>query len=149
MSSTNNCCSGCDSEIMSRAPELRFHSGVPIRCVMFYRDHAKNASDFCKSHLFTFLMVRNCSQRFLGIFGSRAGRLLIARVSLKLQSPAGGPFALWNDRTFLVAHRGNRLWVTLVRLRLVLTCMWPGQPLPAQTAKSSGWVMLTHKLYRL
>jgi hypothetical protein len=34
--------------------------------VMFYPDHAQNASDFCKSQLSTFLMVRNCCKRFLG-----------------------------------------------------------------------------------
>jgi enamine deaminase RidA (YjgF/YER057c/UK114 family) len=61
---------------------------------MFYRDHVKNASDFCKSLLSTFLMVRNCCKRFLRKFiGSRGGRLLIVCVSLKLQLRAGGNFA--------------------------------------------------------
>ena len=35
--------------------------------------------------------------------------------------------------------------VTPVRLRLVLTCMWPGPPPLARTAKSSDWAILTPK----
>jgi enamine deaminase RidA (YjgF/YER057c/UK114 family) len=78
---------------MIQGSPTRFPSGFHL-LREFYRDCAKNASDFCKSQPSTFLMVRKPRKRFSAeCFGSRGGRLLIACVRLKLQSLAGGNFA--------------------------------------------------------
>src|ERR1700688_1597865 len=81
MSSVNSCCSGCDSGIIILGPPNPASQAGFFLLRGFYRVCPQNASDFCKSPTWCFLLVRmrQVMQRFPATFvRTREASLLIA-----------------------------------------------------------------------